>query len=334
MVERGCLAIDLPARNTLSALQHLSELVRALIACVVVINFGENDAISFANIINTVRVYVLTLGIECYLMLREEIIGDCRLLLGDCRAILPTLSNVDIVVTSPPYNQMTGLLRPPSGSWARKDFGRAFVDKWQADGYTDDLPEADYQTQQNELFSMMRSTMNPTGSLFYNHQVRWRDGNCIHPVDWFKPAGWRLRTEIVWDRCGGMMFNARMFCRFDERILWFTASNHWTWNQSSVGDGTVWRIAREQNKEHPVEFPIEIPIRCIRAVSNPDDTVLDPFMGSGTTGVACVNLGRQFIGIEIEPRYFDIACRRIEEAYRQPSLFAEPAPRAVQETLL
>jgi len=63
-------------------------------------------------------------------------------------------------------------------------------------------------------------------------------------------------------------------------------------------------------------------------------TILDPFMGSGTTGVACVNLGRKFIGIEIHEPYFEIACRRIEEAYRQPRLFAEPKPKPKQEALL
>lgn len=64
------------------------------------------------------------------------------------------------------------------------------------------------------------------------------------------------------------------------------------------------------------------------------ELVLDPFMGSGTTGVACVNLGRKFIGIEREPTYFDIACRRIEEAHRQPRLFDEPPPKPVQPSLL
>jgi DNA modification methylase len=64
------------------------------------------------------------------------------------------------------------------------------------------------------------------------------------------------------------------------------------------------------------------------------ETILDPFLGSGTTGIACVNLGRKFFGIEIEPRYFDIACRRIEEAYRQPRLFAEPAPQPRQEAFV
>ena len=65
-----------------------------------------------------------------------------------------------------------------------------------------------------------------------------------------------------------------------------------------------------------------------------DGTILDPFMGSGTTGVACAKLGRKFIGIEIEPRYFDIACRRIEEAYKQADLFIEPPnPKAEQLVL-
>ena len=63
------------------------------------------------------------------------------------------------------------------------------------------------------------------------------------------------------------------------------------------------------------------------------ETILDPFMGSGTTGVACANLGRKFIGIEIEPKYFDIACRRIEDAYKQPRLFDEPKPQPVPQEL-
>ena len=73
----------------------------------------------------------------------------------------------------------------------------------------------------------------------------------------------------------------------------------------------------------------------VNKASLPNETILDPFMGSGTTGVACVNLGRKFIGVEIEPRYFDIACKRIDEATRQPRLFSEPAaPKPRQEAML
>lgn len=83
---------------------------------------------------------------------------------------------------------------------------------------------------------------------------------------------------------------------------------------------------------HPTQKPLAVMLWTLQQY---DDvlTILDPFMGSGTTGVACAKLGRKFIGIEIEPRYFDIACRRIEEAYRQPRLFAEPAPKPKQLSL-
>ena len=74
-------------------------------------------------------------------------------------------------------------------------------------------------------------------------------------------------------------------------------------------------------KEHPTQKPVALIEWCIAKCAAPK-TVLDPFMGSGTTGVACANLGRKFIGVEIEPKYFDIACERIDNAYRQQRMFA------------
>ena len=91
--------------------------------------------------------------------------------------------------------------------------------------------------------------------------------------------------------------------------------------------------ALQDGKEHPTQKPIEVMEWAISQLPMPSDTILDPFMGSGTTGVAAVKLGRRFIGIEIEERYFDIACRRIEEASKQADLFIEPAPKPVQETM-
>lgn len=88
---------------------------------------------------------------------------------------------------------------------------------------------------------------------------------------------------------------------------------------------------RTGNDNHPTEKPVSLMEKVVGWTAG---TVLDPFMGSGTTGVACAKLGRKFIGIELEPKYFDIACRRIEEAYRQPRLFQEPKPKPVQEALL
>ena len=85
--------------------------------------------------------------------------------------------------------------------------------------------------------------------------------------------------------------------------------------------------------EHPTQKPVRLLSWCLDQI--PDaQTILDPFMGSGTTGVACAQLGRKFIGIEIEPRYFDIACKRIEAAYAQGRLFSEPEAAPEQKTLL
>jgi site-specific DNA-methyltransferase (adenine-specific) len=81
--------------------------------------------------------------------------------------------------------------------------------------------------------------------------------------------------------------------------------------------------AKSGNVDHPTEKPVDIMRQVVEWTVG---TVLDPFMGSGTTGVACVRLGRRFVGIEIEPRYFDIACRRIEEAQNQGDMFTSWAP--------
>jgi site-specific DNA-methyltransferase (adenine-specific) len=94
------------------------------------------------------------------------------------------------------------------------------------------------------------------------------------------------------------------------------------WRQSVLG----------YEKNHPTQKPVPLIQWCLDFLPD-SETILDPFMGSGTTGVACANLGRKFIGIEVEPKYFDIACRRIDAAYKQPRLFAEPAPKATQEAL-
>ena len=105
-------------------------------------------------------------------------------------------------------------------------------------------------------------------------------------------------------------------------------------------DGAARRImyprarAMQDGKEHPTQKPVAVIEWCLECLPSGCKTILDPFMGSGTTGVACASLGRSFIGIEIEPKYFKIACRRIDEAQRQGRLFDPPRPKPVQLGLL
>ena len=91
--------------------------------------------------------------------------------------------------------------------------------------------------------------------------------------------------------------------------------------------------ANLDGKEHPTQKPLEVMKWCLTHIER-SGTILDPFMGSGTTGVACVKLGRKFIGIEIDPGYFEIACRRIEQAYAQPDLFVASPVTEIQTSFL
>jgi site-specific DNA-methyltransferase (adenine-specific) len=103
-----------------------------------------------------------------------------------------------------------------------------------------------------------------------------------------------------------------------------------------VWDGGM-RAGSAENRTfcHPSQKPIEVMAWCVRQVPPDAQTILDPFMGSGTTGVACVQLGRKFIGIELDPGYFDIACKRISDELKRPRLdLGEPAAKPVQEALI
>jgi site-specific DNA-methyltransferase (adenine-specific)/modification methylase len=129
---------------------------------------------------------------------------------------------------------------------------------------------------------------------------------------------------LIWDKQNGENDFA------DCEMAWTNLSKavrriYWRWNgMIRKGDDV---------REHPTQKPIGVMEWCIQHLPADANTILDPFMGSGTTGVACVNLGRKFTGIELDPQYFDVACRRIEEAYKQPRLFEEPAPKPVQEQI-
>lgn len=129
---------------------------------------------------------------------------------------------------------------------------------------------------------------------------------------------------VLW---GGNYFNvppSRGYLIWDKMQSGFTlADSEFAWVSKPITPKTF-RFARAQlaseGKVHPTQKPLGLMLWCIDQAGNPK-TILDPFMGSGTTGVACAQMGRKFIGIEREPKYFDIACKRIEQAYAQGRLF-------------
>jgi DNA modification methylase len=110
------------------------------------------------------------------------------------------------------------------------------------------------------------------------------------------------------------------------------AKEHWSLrDKSASGVGDVWRIPPMADKDHPAPFPVGLPSRAIE--TSGAQSVIDPFMGSGTTGVAAAMHGRAFVGIELEPRHFETACRRIEDAQRQAPLIPHEQAKPEQMDL-
>jgi DNA modification methylase len=216
-------------------------------------------------------------------MSRIETIGNATLYLGDCREILPTLPRVDAVITDPPYGIGASA---GTGKYGRQKVEASGDLGWDASAPADDLILAVVDVS------------------------RW----CII----FGGNYFRLpptRNYLIWDKGAG--FKGRDFAECE--MAWCS----WDGNARLLSHDPLARgDYRNGNKEHPTQKPVPVMEWCIGHLPGQAQTILDPFMGSGTTGVACMNLGRSFIGIEREPKYFDIACRRIEDAQRQGRLIA------------
>ena len=242
---------------------------------------------------------------------------------ADCRAILPHVT-ADVVVTSPPYNTLP-LSARPSGLHAER---RSGVNQWMTRaslGYSDNMPESDYQSWLCGIMHLCSDRVR--GLVWMNHKVRYRDGAAVHPIRFIDLP---IYAEVVWDRRVSMALNCKRFAPSHEG-LWAFGVPH-VWNDEYNTRMTVWAIPFDRDpNDHPCAFPLEIARRPILSSSDEDDTILDPFMGSGTTLVAAKQLGRKAIGIEIEERYCEIAAKRLA----QEVLPLEPeAPIPTQQTFL
>jgi DNA modification methylase len=227
---------------------------------------------------------------------RQEIIGDATLILGDCREVLETLPRVDAVVTDPPY----GISEARAGNASRSKLAQS---RDYGDGSWDNEPVSP------ELLRAVRSAGRWTiifGGNYYD---------CPPASCW-----------LVWDKLNGNNDFA------DCELAWTNLPKavrrlRYLWHGMLRANG-------EERGDHPTQKPLGVMAWCLQQLPKDTRTVLDPFMGSGTTGVACVQAGLQFTGIEREPKYFDAACRRIDGALKQPRLFTPPPEPPAQPSLL
>lgn len=210
-------------------------------------------------------------------------IGNATLYLGDCAEILPTLGKVDAVVTDPPYG-----IREAAGK--NKSRGNLAVAKDYGDDQWDDKPVDDRVI---DLIRQVSDWQIIFGGNYY----------ALPPT----------KCWLVWDKENGDNDFA------DAELAW-TNLNKAVRLKRYMWNGML-RANKEHRGDHPTQKPVGIMEWCISHLPENSKTILDPFMGSGTTGVAAMNLERKFIGIEREQKYFDIACKRIEQARAQERLF-------------
>lgn len=230
--------------------------------------------------------------------------GSIRLFCGDCLDILPTIEpgSVDAVVTDPPYE----ITASGGGiSATRKDLR-------DTEGFTD--CGFDYSILDRFDNWMCFGTLRQVPKLI-------------------GAAGARRWMLITWNKPNPCPLVCGNYLPDTEYIVHAWRRGALAGSVADKSRFIVHRLGDKKDGTHPNEKPERVMEKLIGTACEKAGVVLDPFMGSGTTGVACVRLGRRFIGIENEPKYFAIACQRIEAELERHRLF-EPPPKIVQRNLL
>ena len=236
----------------------------------------------------------------------------CTLYLGDCLEVLPTLGKVDAVVTDPPYgnNYSTG---------HRKGIYRPST------RITGDILS---QPLLNDVAAELEPLLNDVAAVYWFAAPDRLD--MVLPI----LKRWEVVNVLCWDK--GNCTAGDLECSYGKQWEACVYAVTEKFPLSGARDRDVLRFSRGDTSAyvHPTQKPVELIEKlCDKC---PAGTILDPFMGSGTTGVACIRTGRRFIGIEKEPKYFEIAVKRIREAERlaKCDLFKEDKPKLTQRELL
>jgi DNA modification methylase len=230
---------------------------------------------------------------------RETLAEGVEVWLGDAREILPTLGRFDAVVTDPPYGiGADSTMHKQSGT----QYGKAAAAKRE---YRD--TGWDVKPIPPELMILVQSA------------AKW---NIIFGGNYYSfPAS---SCWLVWDKENGDNGFA------DCELAWTNLPKavrriKWMWNG-------MLRKGGEAREGHPTQKPVEVMRWAIGQLPEPSLSILDPFCGSGTTGMAAVSMGKRFTGIEIDPIYFELACERITRALQQPDLLVSAPPKPIEQT--
>ena len=230
---------------------------------------------------------------------------------GDCIELMSEMppESVDLVVTSPPYNiknsSGNGLRNGSGGKWPKAELIKGYS------SHDDAMPHEKYVAWQRACLKAMMRVLRDDGAIFYNHKWRVQNGLLQDRKDILD--GFPVRQIIIWQRNGGINFNAGYFLPTYE-VIYLICKPKFRLAPKANAFGDVWKIPQESSNPHPAAFPVELAQRCI--VSTTAKIILDPFIGSGTTAVAAEMAQRQWIGLEISEDYCKRARKRIDKVKR------------------
>jgi DNA modification methylase len=245
--------------------------------------------------------------------------------LGDCLEVMKDISNesIDLVITSPPYDDLRDYNSNLDFESIIKELFRIIKDGGIVVWNVNDK----INKGSKSLTSFKQAIMFVNNGFNLNDTMIWKKSN---PMPQVKQPRYNQCFEymFIFSKGKPKTFNPIMVdCKSADKEYKSTCKKitknkkriykEFKINKQKVEDN-IWEFAVSQNKtKHPAVFPIELPLRHIKSWSNENDTVLDCFMGSGTTGIACKQLNRNFIGIELDETYYNIAKERIENAKTQ-----------------
>lgn len=230
-----------------------------------------------------------------------------KIIHGDCLEVMQMLPDgcIDLIVTSPPYN-----LKNSSGNGMKDGRGGKWAKAALINGYThhdDCMPHDKYVAWQRQCLTEMLRIIPDDGAIFYNHKWRVQNGLLQDRQDIV--SGFPVRQIIIWRRKGGINFNPGYFLPTYE-VIYLIAKPKFKLASKANAHGDVWEFGQEMRNPHPAPFPLELIKRIISSTNA--KIVLDPFMGSGTTAIAALNLGREFVGIDISDHYCRLAESRLK----------------------
>lgn len=250
---------------------------------------------------------------------REEIIGPCRLLLGDSLKILPTLGPVDHVITDPPYEQIS---QDRIGGIKRNDGGAV----------TEKITFAGIDNIRASVAEITQAICAGWAVFFCTSEgvALWRDA--------IEAARLKYKSPMIWIKPDAMpKFNGQGPALGHENMVTaWCGPGHSRWNSGGKRGVYTYPVnPPDRHGKHPTEKPWRLFAELLTDFTDAGQLVSDPFMGSGTTGVAAIRTGRRFIGIEKNPEYFEVAYERIRGAFAQPDLLVDVIPEAtVQQDFL